>query len=291
VGEVTGKLRDNESGLDFFGARYFSGAQGRFTTPDWSEKPEPIPYATLSDPQTLNLYAYLRNNPLNRADADGHCGFFCNLIPQFTAWTSRRIAQQGPKQFAKDVAIGAGKGLAQMGYGVVATSAAAQGNPVPLVTGPPKAISATNETQAGAAVATQVVAGIGLMAAGGGGGAGTGIATDYGIATQSTSEASMAALGDARAGAELFRQGTFGVQSTAEGQFWSLQNPASTPGYADAMGLPASNSPEWIMGGTLRSGASAVTREAPGLGANEGGAQEVVTTPGGVKSDWFHMPD
>jgi RHS repeat-associated protein len=58
--------------LDFFGARYFASAQGRWTSPDWSEEPEPVPYADLTDPQTLNLYAYVRNNPLARADADGH---------------------------------------------------------------------------------------------------------------------------------------------------------------------------------------------------------------------------
>jgi RHS repeat-associated protein len=30
----TGKERDEETGLDHFGARYFSGAQGRFTSAD-----------------------------------------------------------------------------------------------------------------------------------------------------------------------------------------------------------------------------------------------------------------
>ncbi|MGA2434004.1 MAG: RHS repeat-associated core domain-containing protein, partial [Bryobacteraceae bacterium] len=69
----TGKLRDNETGLDFFEARYFSSAQGRFTIPDWSAKEEPVPYAKLEDPQSLNLYAYVQNNPLSRFDADGHC--------------------------------------------------------------------------------------------------------------------------------------------------------------------------------------------------------------------------
>jgi RHS repeat-associated protein len=75
----TGKERDAETvssamqGLDYFGARYFSAAQGRFTSPDWSGKPQPIPYADLKDPQTLDLYDYLRNNPLNRTDPDGHC--------------------------------------------------------------------------------------------------------------------------------------------------------------------------------------------------------------------------
>jgi RHS repeat-associated protein len=68
----TGKERDSETGLDYFGARYFSAAQGRFTSPDWSEKPEPIPYADLKDPQTLNLYSYIHNNPLSKADPDGH---------------------------------------------------------------------------------------------------------------------------------------------------------------------------------------------------------------------------
>ena len=53
----TGKERDAETGLDFFGARYFSAAQGRFTSPDWSAVPQPIPYADLGDPQTLNLYS------------------------------------------------------------------------------------------------------------------------------------------------------------------------------------------------------------------------------------------
>jgi RHS repeat-associated protein len=34
MSRFTGKERDGESGLDFFGARYFSGAQGRWTSPD-----------------------------------------------------------------------------------------------------------------------------------------------------------------------------------------------------------------------------------------------------------------
>jgi RHS repeat-associated protein len=68
----TGKERDAETGLDYFGARYFSGGQGRWTSPDWSEKVQAVPYAEFSDPQTLNLYGYVRNNPLDRRDADGH---------------------------------------------------------------------------------------------------------------------------------------------------------------------------------------------------------------------------
>jgi RHS repeat-associated protein len=69
----TGKERDSESGNDYFEARYYSSAMGRFMSPDWSAKEDPVPYANLEDPQSLNLYAYVRNNPLTRVDADGHC--------------------------------------------------------------------------------------------------------------------------------------------------------------------------------------------------------------------------
>ena len=69
----TGKERDTESGNDYFGARYYGSSMGRFLSPDWSVQIEPVPYARLDNPQTLNLYAYLRNNPLAGVDADGHC--------------------------------------------------------------------------------------------------------------------------------------------------------------------------------------------------------------------------
>ncbi len=82
--KFTAKERDAETGMDYFGARYFSGPQGRFTSADWSEKPQPVPSADFSDPQTLNLYAYVRNNPLSGADPTGHCGLdTCTSISEF----------------------------------------------------------------------------------------------------------------------------------------------------------------------------------------------------------------
>jgi RHS repeat-associated protein len=69
----TGKERDTESGNDYFGARYYASTMGRFISPDWSAQVEPVPYAKLDNPQTLNLYSYVRNNPLAGVDADGHC--------------------------------------------------------------------------------------------------------------------------------------------------------------------------------------------------------------------------
>jgi RHS repeat-associated protein len=71
--KFTGKERDTESGLDNFGARYYASTTGRFMTPDWAARPTAVPYAVFGDPQTLNLYSYVENAPVNRADADGHC--------------------------------------------------------------------------------------------------------------------------------------------------------------------------------------------------------------------------
>jgi RHS repeat-associated protein len=86
----TGKERDAESGNDYFGARYYASTMGRFLSPDWSAKTEPVPYAKLDDPQSLNLYAYVGNNPLNRTDPDGHDLLSFKLLPhldvsQFTS--------------------------------------------------------------------------------------------------------------------------------------------------------------------------------------------------------------
>jgi RHS repeat-associated protein len=60
----TGKERDSESGLDNFGARYNSSNMGRFMSPD--------PFGGhQQDPQSLNKYSYVRNNPLNLTDPSG----------------------------------------------------------------------------------------------------------------------------------------------------------------------------------------------------------------------------
>jgi len=75
--KFTGKERDTESGLDNFGARYYSSQYGRFMTPDWAATATDVPYADFGNPQSLNLYGYVKNNPLSYADPDGHCDW-CN---------------------------------------------------------------------------------------------------------------------------------------------------------------------------------------------------------------------
>src|SRR2546427_9048862 len=81
--KFTGKERDAESGLDELVARYCSSALGRFTIPDWAANANAVPYADFGDPQSLNLYSYVKNNPLNFTDPDGHECFSdgsCNAL-------------------------------------------------------------------------------------------------------------------------------------------------------------------------------------------------------------------
>jgi RHS repeat-associated protein len=70
--KMTGKERDTESGLDYYGARYYGSGMGRFMSPDWAAKPATVPYAEFGDPQSLNLYSFTRNSPIIRVDGDGH---------------------------------------------------------------------------------------------------------------------------------------------------------------------------------------------------------------------------
>ena len=63
--KFTGQVRDEETRLDYFGVRYYSAAQGRFTSVD------PALAVSLKDPQTWNRYAYVKNRPLNYVDHDG----------------------------------------------------------------------------------------------------------------------------------------------------------------------------------------------------------------------------
>jgi RHS repeat-associated protein len=91
--KFTQKERDNESGLDYFLARYYSSAQGRFTSPDeFTSGPHdlynflddgsvnPTFYADIHNPQSLNKYQYCYNNPLLYVDPDGHQGILDKAI-------------------------------------------------------------------------------------------------------------------------------------------------------------------------------------------------------------------
>ncbi|MDQ1637725.1 MAG: hypothetical protein QOF62_1064 [Pyrinomonadaceae bacterium] len=64
--KFTQKERDIETGLDYFGARYFTATQGRFTSAD------PLLSSGRSlQPQSWNRYSYCLNDPLKYVDPKG----------------------------------------------------------------------------------------------------------------------------------------------------------------------------------------------------------------------------
>lgn len=84
----TGKERDAElvnsaipHGLDYFGARYFSAGQGRFSSPD-----KPFADQRPQDPQSWNMYGYVRNNPLAHVDSTGEA---CTALNNGSSYCQR----------------------------------------------------------------------------------------------------------------------------------------------------------------------------------------------------------
>jgi RHS repeat-associated protein len=107
--KFTSKEHDSETGLDFFGARYFSSVQGRFTSPDeFAGGPtelfaevaahNPTFYADTFDPQTLNKYTYCLNNPLIFVDPDGHQA---KVTDHLKFWTMVSMCQKCKEEIVK----------------------------------------------------------------------------------------------------------------------------------------------------------------------------------------------
>jgi RHS repeat-associated protein len=159
--KFTGKRRDTESQLDYFGARYYSNVFGRFSTAD-------LPFADQhkENPQTWNLYAYGRNNPLGGIDPNGR-GYIdiAALVQSVKNWWNGGVARDGGVgNFAKNNGIGAAKGTGAFGFNTAKTGVAlgqAANLNIPgavstMMTPLPKPLQPSNQTQAQASTATQI---------------------------------------------------------------------------------------------------------------------------------------
>lgn len=102
-----GKERDwsnlSPTNLDNFGARYYSSNMARFMSPDWAAKPTAVPYASFGNPQSLNLYTYVKNNPTTTRDPDGHC---CDMGD---VWNVIDFAMGVANAYGSDNLAGAGR--------------------------------------------------------------------------------------------------------------------------------------------------------------------------------------
>jgi RHS repeat-associated protein len=253
----TGKERDTESGLDYFGARYYASAVGRFTSPDWSAKEDPVPYAVLGDPQSLNLYSYVRNNPLSHSDPDGHDCPTCQMILNWLSGNhsssasaagvaAQSTSRSGPLTVTAGVATGSAKASAS--YGTNTSLSAKVNGSVASVTAKEGSNSTTQvdalnaNAGAHAGVGTDAKTGIGASA-----GAGAGAYVLSGSQTETVAIGSVTITGTAT--------GNVGVGANASASVGTGGVSASaglTPGFGGALSFGIS----W--GGMTASGGASV---------------------------------
>ena len=80
----TGQELDEETDLHYYGARYYAAALAKFTQPDPAVLNDVV--SLLSDPQSLNYYSYVGNNPIRYNDPTGETkaeatwGYFKGLV-------------------------------------------------------------------------------------------------------------------------------------------------------------------------------------------------------------------
>jgi RHS repeat-associated protein len=239
--KFNGKEQDSESGLYNYGARYYNPALSRFLTPDWSSTPVPVPYADLSDPQSLNQYAYVRNNPTTNSDPNGH---ECTTDPKTgnSKCVVRAKADPDPPKMGE-----AHKIIEQhtMWYYMSHTNTSGTDhNPGA------KCDSACFNSWMAFHQITSLAGGI---------------------------YAATAAAGQAQqpqVGQKVYR--VFGGQAGAAGRSWTPVNPETVPNYRDAAGLPNVNTATQIEIGTLTSTDGITVRPAEPLDGNKGGLTEYV---------------
>ena len=173
------------------------------------------PVRELDNPQTLNLYAYVRNNPLGGVDANGHCGGY---NPQTGQMYCPPDTKHGP------AFIGAAP--QQSGFG--GAGAGGSWDPAPTTQTSTASSTPSRVNRPGYGGSVTVSAGAGAALATETSGIGASIPeeplipfvnTPFGPAYQGTSEAELGGLADAQGGAMLYRSGITGFNSATEGQY------------------------------------------------------------------------
>ena len=104
------------TGLEYLRARYYNADKGRFFQEDTY-------LGDITDPLTLNRYAYVKNSPLNYADPSGHVAEYLTG-PQYNpddGWQANHylLSQTGPEKTEFPIEIDAGKSWADFGKQIV----------------------------------------------------------------------------------------------------------------------------------------------------------------------------
>ena len=144
----TGQRLDS-TGLLYYHARYYDPALGRFTAPDaWVPGSDALRADTSAtskgpqNPQLLNRYSYVTNNPVNHTDPTGHCGGSRSNQQQGSTADDGCGTAGPPDTSAKGGPTGSGKPITDAEAAAARQAAAARTNPA--------ATAAQEEAQAAA---------------------------------------------------------------------------------------------------------------------------------------------
>ncbi len=90
--KFTGQEWDSETGLYYYGARYYNPVIGRFISADTTVQ-DP------ANPQTLNRYSYVGNNPIHYVDPNGKAFIGFHMFTEFTGSLSGLMFGSGKNPF------------------------------------------------------------------------------------------------------------------------------------------------------------------------------------------------
>ena len=112
--KFTGKERDTESGLDEFGARYYSSSLGRFMIPDWAAAPTAVPRLSAPAARSHSIAKGFKHRWtwINTDEKTGECpqvrsSWQGRLAEATGEWLGQPSLPQNSKVFRSCVAAGA----------------------------------------------------------------------------------------------------------------------------------------------------------------------------------------
>jgi RHS repeat-associated protein len=287
----TGQRLESYINLYWYGSRWYDAQLGRWIQPD-----QIVPDS--QGVQAYDRYAYVNNSPVNYTDPSGHMMTQCGADNEECGASLAQINYETQRYYYENCSSGYGGGCPDYTEDIIFTGlglvTAGAGEPVVDAVGG-FLYTSTSSTllTIGAWCTASPTCGrlLGINP-------GTEITyptinTPYGPAYQEMTESALTARNLIENGAPLYKYGTLGISNGTESQFWSLENPLTNPNYINNLGIPAGNiaaNNTFILTGQALPNANFITRSAPGIGSNAGGAIEAVFESFWVKLTSFFMP-
>jgi len=243
----------------------------------------------------VNLYAYANGDPMRFLDALGLCAGGDQLwFDDLGGWASDGSAylQQTMEETYPWVIAGTLNTAIQVGQGIISTpqTIGHLGEGTGTFFGDPTLENSEGMFSDISIGASVLAAGMAPLPSANVPIGPSSVTTPHGTAFQHNSSSALTMRSQIQQGGTVYKGGTLGRSETSASQFLATENPLN-PGYAGRYGIPPQNANfDFVMTGSVRSGAPVVTRPAPGIPPNPGGGIEGVINSGDYMINSFYMP-